>query len=137
MFPVCIWCSSISVNLCTSQCESPEGATQGILTASEEISTSCDRTYRKFWPENVQMRAGTLTEEIFMSESLGSAYRAWWFILTGVLLSEVRVPTFFPNTKFQVFSTFLFLNSRFFQVFFVPNSRYFHTNFSYTNLEMC
>ncbi len=33
---------------------------------------------------------------------------------------------FFPNTKSQVFSRFLVLNSR-----------YFHTNFSYKNLEMC
>ncbi len=29
-----------------------------------------------------------------------------------------RVPTFFPNTKFHVFSRFLVLNSMFFQVFF-------------------
>ncbi len=51
------------------------------------------------------------------------------FVFPGFLLfSKYQIPGFLKvfGPKFQGFSRF-----------FVPNSRYFHTNFSYKNLEMC
>ncbi len=57
-------------------------------------------------------------------------------VVWSVFVYSVRVPTFSKyqipgflkvfDPKFQVFSRFL-----------VPNFRYFHTNFSYKNFEMC
>ncbi len=49
--------------------------------------------------------------------------------MTGFpLFSKYQIPGFLKvfGAKFQGFSKF-----------FVPNSRYFQTNFSYKNLEMC
>ncbi len=61
---------------------------------------------------------------------LPSLFAAFWtFHDTGFpLFSKYQIPGFLKvfGPKFQVFSSF-----------FVPNSRYFHTNFSYTNLKMC
>ncbi len=44
------------------------------------------------------------------------------------LFSKYQIPGFLKvfRPNFQIFSSFI-----------VPNSRYFHTNFSYKNLEMC